>query len=185
MNLFDLIKDKFTDINFNINLFSHFLILFTFLTIFFIIFITKVSSDAINYEVTNLIQKFKPDVQNSIRQSNVDNFIIDYLQNINTVDLYSKPDNAVKNHNNGLFKMLIVSLVLLWGGFILFIIFARYSCHIDINFKDLSLENLLVFGFIGFAEYYFFTRIAAKYVPVAPSFITQKLLDTIKGSIIV
>jgi len=178
-NLKDLIINKFSDIDFNINLFSHFIILYTFLTIFFIIFISKVSSDAINGEIVRIINNFKPQIQ----QIKEDNNLNDYFQNIDTDKLYSKPDPATDNHNKGLFRMLILSLILLWSGFILFIVFARYSCHIDISFKDLSIENLIVFIFIGFAEYYFFTRIASTYVPVSPSFISQKLTESIKNTI--
>jgi hypothetical protein len=45
--------------------------------------------------------------------------------------------------------------------------------------KVLLIELVIVFAFIGVIEYYFFTNIASKYIPVKPSFLNEYIIEKI------
>jgi hypothetical protein len=120
------IKSKFMDVNFNINLFLHFLILYTFLTIFFITFISKVSSDAFNGEVTHLISEKLGEKIDKLKENTIFNSIISKLPINYIKKMYSQPDKAVTNHNKGLFNVCIISVILLWIGFIVVVLILKY-----------------------------------------------------------
>jgi hypothetical protein len=176
----ETIKSKFMNVDFNINLFLHFLILYTFLTIFFINFISKVSSDAFNGEVTNLIHNQLNNKIDNLKKNPIFSTILDFFP-INTLkQLFSQPDKAVNNYNQGLFNLCILSTALLWIGFIVVVLILKYNCNSSLAIGEIIMENLLIFSAIGFAEYYFFTRIATKFVPVEPSFITKQFFESIK-----
>jgi len=176
-----LIKSKFMDVNFNINLFLHFLILYTFLTIFFITFISKVSSDAFNGEVNHIIHNSKLHEtidQNPTIGEALENVPLDVLSK-----MYSKPDQAVTNYNEGLFNACIISTVLLWISFIVIVLILKFQCDSELKIGKIIIENAIIFTAIGFAEYYFFTKIAIKFIPVEPSFIYKQFFETIKSKI--
>jgi len=171
------------DVNFNINLFLHFLILYTFLTIFFITFISKTSYNAFNGEITNLINNQLGSRVEKLKKDPTIAFILEELPINNMKNMYSQPDKAVTNYNDGLFKMCIVSVILLWVGFIILVLILKYNCNSDLHIGSIILENAIVFSAIGFAEYYFFTRVATKFVPVEPSFISKQFFQSIKSEL--
>lgn len=182
--IFDEFKKRISTVDFNINLFLHFLLLFTFLTVFFIVFISKVSSKAFNGEVTELTGKI---VENNIKplkeNKNFEN-IVKTIPSKQLYDLYSNEDSVVKNTNAGLINNVISILIFSWILFIVVIVLLKYQCGITIHLEEIIVENLVTFAIVGLFEYYFFTRIAGTYVPVAPSFISQQFIDSIKNELI-
>ena len=179
----NLIESKFMDVNFNINLFLHFLILYTFLTIFFITFISKVSANAFNGEVTNIINhELGPKIK-KLKEDSYFSTIIENLPMNKIKNLFSKPDEAVINYNSGIFNACMISVFLLWISFIVIVLILKFGCQSKLDIGEIIFENIIIFSAIGFAEYYFFTKVALKFVPVQPSFIYKQFFESIKSEL--
>ena len=56
----------------------------------------------------------------------------------------------------------------------------KYECGSNLKIEEIIIENLIIFAFVGLVEYYFFTRIALKFVPVEPSFISKQFINSLK-----
>lgn len=167
------------DYNFLINLMLHSLILFTFLSLFFHFFISKVSKKAFNHEINgqigNVMGKFLPLLRANplydVIKQNIDKNIV--------LLPYQVPDKKVKKANNRLLRNLLIANVVGWLVFFGVIYYLK-SINAKINLLETLGENLIVFAFVGAAEYYFFTRIALKFIPVEPSFISKQFLEQLK-----
>lgn len=170
--------------NYSLNISLHVLILFSFLTIFFFAFISHLEQKTINDELTNAINGQVDSVLNNIDQYvpkgtkidwNVLNNIALKLQKESTAE---SPD-VKQNHR----KLLIIGICVIVGLFAIFssiyVYFGMYK-GMNINWKRIVTENLIVFGFVGIIEYLFFTKIAMKYIPVTPDLLSKTILDRIK-----
>jgi len=91
----------------------------------------------------------------------------------------SHNDKKVKKANNRLLRNLLIANVVGWLVFFGVIYYLK-SINAKINLLETLGENLIVFAFVGAAEYYFFTRIALKFIPVEPSFISKQFLEQLK-----
>lgn len=199
--MIEILKNIFSDVNFNINLTMHTLVLFTFLSIFFVFYISKLSKHAFDDEISHLIEeslgdkikKFKntdsninKELSNLIKESLGDKLIKDLKQvqsNFSTDKLekeWDKPDKPSEMHNKGLFNTLFFVNVLLWIGLIVVICILNMNPNSTLNIKDIVIENAVIFTFIAIVEFLFFTTIALKFIPVAPSFISQEFLNQVK-----
>jgi hypothetical protein len=174
--MFDIVKNNLYNVNFDINLFLHFLILYTFLSIFFMKFISKVSSNAFNNEVSHLINDKLKDKLSNFKTNPNFNLLTKFLPIDNLKKLLSKQDSTVKAHNDGLFNMIMLSVGLLWTALIVIILILKYNCNSNLELQKIIIDNLIVFAFVGLGEYYFFTRVALKFIPVEPSFISKQLI---------
>jgi len=179
-NNLDIIKKTFIDVNFYTNLYLHSLILFIFLSILFITFISKVSTNAFNKEISELAEK---QIHNNISSLNKDptiNNIKKYLSFDKILKYYDKPEIAAKYKNDGIFNTLLMLNGVLCLFFIILVLILKYLTNTELHIKDILIENTCAFLFIGIAEYYFFTKIAMKFIPVEPSFITKEFIEKIK-----
>jgi hypothetical protein len=175
----EIIKEKFHDINFYTNIYLHSLILFTFLSILFITFIAKVSSKAFNFEVSSMVTKQIDDKLKNVNKNQLSS--IPSLDKILTH--YSKPEIGANNNNRGLFHSVMLLNISLWISFIIFVFIIKLNKGTHLNIKDILLENMIAFVFIGMTEYLFFTKIAMNYIPVEPSFITVQFFEQIKSTL--
>ena len=174
-------KQRITNINFNVDLFMHFIILFSFLTILFIYLISKLSSDAFNGEVGHLLkdiihkntEKMKKDPS---FENNSKLLPLDKLHK-----MFKNQEPTVKTHNEALIRLIVTINALLWLFFIVLLLVLKYNCDSNLNLKEIIFENLVLFTFVGFVEYLFFTKIALKFIPVEPSFISKQFLDALKN----
>jgi len=94
---------------------------------------------------------------------------------------FSKENSTIEAMNTGLMNNVLTINILLWSVFVIGIILLS-KCY-DIHIYEIIIENLLTFLIIGLAEFLFFTQIAANYIPIAPSFMTQQLLETVKNKL--
>ena len=205
------IKDK----TFEINIMTHAVVLFIFLTIFFWVFITKIIVTALNKQIDQAIRNNFPRLVNYKFPSNLDwtkvdkivnnlnttpvfkqhlkNFInsaqkdgkipwsADFIQNIN--QQFQGEDPEIKANNKKYFIINIVvavSLVMCVGIAIFYYRRNGYS----INYKKVIIENVILFIFIGFVEYMFFTRIVSQYIPASPAYMIASAMDSIKNQLI-
>ena len=160
-------------INTSVNFGVHSLVLFTFLTIFFIYFISKLEKQAFISELTDLIE-------NAMHSLNIPFKVPDYI-NINTlINLYSKPDQTTEMYNKLLMNALVLVNIILWVALIIIIFIVKWYNWNELELSIIIIENILIFMVIGVIEYLFFTRIAFKYIPVEPSFMKKQLIQTIQ-----
>jgi hypothetical protein len=179
--IFKEAKQRITNINFNVDLFMHFIILFSFLTILFIYLISKLSTNAFNGEVGHLLkdiihkntEKMKKDPS---FENNSKLLPLDKLHK-----MFNKQDPTVKTHNEAIIRLIVTINILLWLFFIVLILVLKYNTDSNLNLKEIIFENLVLFAFVGFVEYLFFTKIALKFIPVEPSFISKQFLDALKN----
>jgi len=167
------------DLNFGVNVALHMIILFGFLSLFFVFYITKVSKRTLEKELRH-------DIENAIH-----NGLGPYRDQIGMVAeklpldtlnrMYSKPEKTMEMNNRWLFHMITAINVGLWALFFGVVTTLKYG-GVNINLKELMLENAVTFSFIGIVEYLFFTRVALKFVPVEPSFITQQFITSLKST---
>jgi len=151
-------------INFFFSLYLHIFLLFSFLSIFFWVVISKTEASTINNEIVTGISGNLKNVHIS------DKIITDtdgkYFQ------LYYEGENSnVKRNNKQLLTFNITFIILLLIGFFSAIFVGYIFCGKNINWLEIIGENILILVFVGGIEYYFFMNIASKYVPVMPSYL--------------
>lgn len=175
------ILNSFSDVNFNINILLHGLILFTILSCLFTFVISNVSTNAFNDEIFHII---KDKLNNKIlidiikKNSNLSDTILDKL-----IKHFSKPTKIVEAYNKSLFKNLLCINVLLWIFFITLVMVLKYNCKKDLHIGKIIGENCIIFLFVGIIEITFFFKIALKFIPVKPSFISTQFLQSIKDEL--
>lgn len=174
--------------DYSLNMGLHVFILFTFLTIFFFAYISKISKKTIQGALDDVIDK---QIGNFMTQvDNWDNKLNPDMQHIKwkEVDKLAQKiiDNAkgdlpeIKENNK---RLLINSMVMIGSLLLLLIgmyVYFRFFKGYDVHVRQIFMENLVIFAFIGLIEFEFFTHIASKYIPVTPDFVTTTILERIK-----
>jgi hypothetical protein len=177
---------------FIVNFLFHSIILFTILSVFFFKIIAPLSSDTINNEFTHIIKqniKSPELIQKGMHldesyikllKDNVGEYLVDPNKLISKLD---KTDATVEATNHGLRSTLIASNVFAWIAVIILILLTtKYNCCDDnVDLKFMVVENVITFTFVGIVEFLFFKKIASKFVPVAPSFISSHTFQTVKN----
>jgi hypothetical protein len=143
--------------------------------------ISKISSDAINTELSHLINEninkqldsLSP-LQKKFIKENIKDKGLDKLS-----ELYSDEDDTRKVNNYFVYSTLKITMIMLIVMFILIIATSRLLCH-KLPLKSMFMENIIIFAFVGIIEFIFFKFIILKYIPVEPSFITKYLIERIK-----
>ena len=164
-------------LNFIVNYFIHAFILFTFLSIFFIFYITKLTKKAFVEEITKLIESAMSSIKMPFNWKNLDSFNLSKL-----AEIYLKPDQTIEMYNGLLINALIIVNIIMWIGLIVIISILKFYNWEHLDLSVILLENFLIFIFIGIIEFLFFTQIAFKYVPIKPSFMKTQLLHNIQNS---
>lgn len=170
--------------NYSLNISLHVLILFSFLTIFFFAFISHLEQKTVNDQLTNAINNQVDNILNNIDKYVPDGTNIEWKV-INDIavkiqnDAIGEAPDVKQNHRT----LMIIGICAIIGLFVIFsslyVYFGVYK-GMDINWKRIVAENLIVFGFVGIIEYLFFTKIATKYIPVTPDLLTKTILDRVK-----
>jgi hypothetical protein len=186
--------DSEYNINFGLDIALHVLILFTFLTVFFFAYISKLEKQNLNNVTDGLIDEKTNDLLNTVDQwqnkLNTWNTNFDIKIDWNTVDniadnLIEKSKDQtpkIKENNDKLFKesmIIISSLFILFIGIVVFLMLLGYNIHL----KHIIIVNVIIFSLTGLVEYLFFTNVASKYIPVNPNFTTNTILDRLKKNI--
>ena len=168
--------------HFIMNIILHIIILFTFLSGFFFFFISNAEESAFKEEIGNLIE-------NNIKRIVDDNDSVkDYVREINPVlkslsGIYNHPDRFSTERNILVKFSSVFVILLLIGVFLTIFVTIKFACDFDLSIKDLVIENIIIFIFVGIIEYLFFTRIAIKYVPAPPSLLINTVINALVGRI--
>jgi hypothetical protein len=175
----------------NVNIYFHVIILFTFLTIFFFTYLSKVQKKAISDSVTSNIQ---PQINNLLSE-------VDYLDKKLSPKTYptiqwnkvedmgeniKKPDpeitNSINSNNKKLLYISIAVIASLIVGLVILIIYYK-SRGETFSIWGIVLENLVIFSFVGVIEFLFFKYVASKYIPTTPYNVSSTILDRINYNI--
>jgi hypothetical protein len=173
-----------------LNILIHVLILFSFLYVFFFAFISEKEETIMNLQITNITKDNIPHVLKSI-----DDY--DTHKKINWKELKTKCEQIIsssesenisgdiKNKNNNNLKIVggITIAVMILIIFCVYLYFNYYLSPGSIDLKMITIENIVVFFFIGIVEFIFFTNTASNYIPVYPNVIGQTILDTLKDKL--
>jgi hypothetical protein len=164
-------------LNLAANVLLHMLILFMFLSVLFIYYISGVITSALNNELSHAVKDAMATVKDKLKSS---------MQGLPVSGLekaYSIPDPVVTINNSWLFTMLMVLSVLFAVIVIMFIGFIKIYDGDKIHLKRILLENLVIFALIGVIELWFFTNVASKFVPIAPSHVKSQFIKNVNKSI--
>ncbi len=169
-------------INFTVNIAVHITILFAFLSVFFIFYVSKITQSTLNNELKSNITN---GINNSLNKLDIptNRKIKEVLNSLplNTLEkIYSNPDPIVQKQDNWLFFTVLIINIFMVFSIILTYVILRYSCNMCIPIQHIIAENLAIFGIIGVVEYLFFTRIALKFVPAPPSLLITSMFDSLK-----
>lgn len=173
------------NVNFVINIAIHVFILFCFLSILFVMYISNVAKNAFESEIHEALEKGIDKSLHSIegKKRGVIKKIIKTLPMDRIINHYNKSSKTVAINNKWLTKLIIyinvfLVLLIISGSYLL-----RWSCNQCVPLKDIIIENTIIFTFIGLVEVMFFKFVATKYIPVKPSTLINSALDSIKNNI--
>ncbi len=149
----------------------HVFLLFTFLSIFFWTIISKSESKSLYNEIDEGINSVISEIQLPKDIYTEDSY--KYLKSY-----FKGEDLTYSKNNKTLFQYNITIIVLLLITFIAIYLVRKYICKdFNMNLGEILLENIIVLIIVGGIEYYFFTQIASKYVPIVPSYMPNLLKD--------
>lgn len=172
-----------------LNISLHVLILFVFLSVFFFQYVSKLASDSINNALGSVIDTQVDKLLDTVEE--VDNMTTKYDIDWQEVDKLAKnveessEDDLpeIEKTNKQLKKIAMIMSIVLLSIFVSFYVYFRFIKGLKVSLTSVIIENLIFFSFIGVIEYLFFVKIAAKYVPVTPDFVSTTLLDRVKYNV--
>ena len=105
----------------------------------------------------------------------------DFFENLSKQ--YSGQNSDIVSSNRNLVIINIILILVVAIVFTGYVIYYKKDGYY-INWKELIIENVILFAIIGVIEYLFFTRIASKYIPTSASFISASMIDSVKNQLI-
>lgn len=168
-----------------VNITLHILILFSFLTIFFFTYLSKVEESNINNVTTDLVKSQTKDTLDFIKSNgkylpkSISNDQLSKVAN-NMENQAKNPIEYISSNNKNLIYLSIIGISLLFIILVAMIAYYVFYKKYDIGLKHILLENLVIFSIAGVIEFLFFTHIAVKYIPVTPDAATGNVIDGVK-----
>lgn len=172
-------------ISFIINLSIHVFILTAFLSTFYFLYISKLTRDHVNNELSNIISKETTKMLDKLSEKTNNNninwkFIVSEVEKLKKEYTHELP--YITEHNKKLLKHTVCFLII-FATVILFMTTYAYMKNIKIRLKFIFAENFIIFFFVGIIEFLFFTEIASKYIPVTPDTATLAVVNRVKERI--
>lgn len=164
----------------------HVIILFTFLSLFYMYYISELSKKSFDREISKNIDKF---VKKAIEETDIteienSKYLLKHIPFENFAILFEEPSQTTTLQNKWLFNSLTASIIVMWLMLFGFIFLVKGKCGKEIGNEitvvNLIKNNITTFLFIGLVEYMFFTNVAVKFIPVVPSTLTNSFFDEIK-----
>jgi hypothetical protein len=101
----------------------------------------------------------------------------------NLIESNSTPNNLITiNNQTVLYHCIYISVCLLLVSIILILTFLNKYPN-DVNISHILIENFILFGIIGYIEYWFFTTYAFKYSPLLPSELLSLINESVHNEI--
>lgn len=173
---------KINQFDTNINFVFHALILFTFLSLFYFMYIVKLTKDLFKSEMNHIMEMALATQMDELKKDKNISNLISALPLEDIKKEYIKENKTVNASNSGVSNVVITVNIMFWLFLIFIIILLKKKCEngCDINMSHILLENTIIFILIGAVEFTFFKFIASKYIPVPPSFMTTYFLQSIQ-----
>lgn len=170
-------------LEFPLNIAIHVLILFCFLSLFYIFYVSDIERTNFNDEIKSLLNQGVSSGYDQLEGN--DKTLVDYELSVLPLEklseYYSAPDEYVEEHNNMIFFTMIYVNITLFLLILFISLLLMYSCNQCISLKKILFENTLGFIVIGVIELLFFKNVGMKYVPVNPSTMTTTINDSLKN----
>ena len=142
---------------------THVCILTLVLTLFFWIVISPLAKKAVTGEIKKAINE----AAQSLPSPKMNGTLEATLKT--AANFYETPDRVTEKNNQWLLGVNVLVLLVLFGILAAGAFTIRSACGKHVPLKKLLLENLVLFGIIGFVEFLFFKVAGIKFVPVPPS----------------
>lgn len=163
----------------SMNVLIHVIILFSFLSMFFFAFVSKVEEKAFKNELGDMIEENLNKV--IMNNQEVKPYLHDISPSLKKINVLYQDDDRFTLERNILVKFsAIFTVLVLLSIFITIVATLAFGCDRKVSLKHLIIENIIIFILIGMVEYMFFTRIAIKFVPTTPSLMVNTLINTLK-----
>lgn len=171
-------------VNFTTNITLHVLFLFTILSILFIKIISKLETDAINNELTNVISD---SIENGYDKLNLNEKIligdsIRYVDFKNLIELYDREDTTRRLNNKGIYRAIYITITMLIIIIVILLLVSKKLCN-NVPIEFILKQNIIIFIGVGIIEYLFFKNIILEYVPVKPSFMMEYMVKKIQSTL--
>jgi hypothetical protein len=93
---------------------------------------------------------------------------------------FNQPSKHVAVQNKWIKRTALAITVVLMIMVTMLFVTLKYSCQTCIPFMEIIKENLIVFAFVGAVEYFFFTKIAMKFIPAPPSLMVRTFVESVQ-----
>lgn len=177
--------------NHSLNIGTHVFLLFTFLSIFFFAYAANLEKESVNKSLKSII-----DDQTGTLLAEIDSWDKRLYPektkiNWNTINEKAKKlvDESqgelpeIKENNDKLYKFGVAVIIILFILLVTFTLYFMFVKKYDIHIGAILLENFVIFSCVGVIEYYFFSKVAIKFVPITPDFVSVTILERIKKNI--
>lgn len=170
--------------NLILNTLLHVTILFLIISTFFEVYVSKIITEALNGEiVSNVVPLVKEKIE-EVNQT-TSGTITEAKRAIpfsKLYELYGKPTNETVNNNEWVTKIIIILNVFLFL-IILTMVLTSYQAGQCPPIRQLLLENLITFIFVGVIEASFFIMVISKYIPTSPTVVSTAAVGSIKRNL--
>ena len=157
-----------------------------FLTVFFILFVSELTKKAFENEIGHLIDSNLGKYIDKLEESEKEKMGL-YLRLLpidNMINKLKEPSEYVREHNKWI-RMIAIGVAIVGIMGLIGSMYLLYnSCGQCVPLMDIIKENIIVFVFVGIAEYLFFVNIAFKFVPAPPSLLVNSLINKFKKSLV-
>jgi len=173
---------KIKNVDTHLNFSFHALILFTFLTLFYFMYIVGLTKKLFKHEIDEIMEKALSPQMNEIKKDENVSKLLSMLPLDDIQEEFSTENKTVHAINNGITHVVTSVNIFLWLILIIVVIILKSTCQdgCGLHLSHIIIENILIFILIGSVEFLFFKFIASKYVPVPPSFMTTYFLQNIQ-----
>ena len=183
------------NLNIIINVLIHVAILFSFLTIIFWTYIKNIETANIQQQLGQITENSTINILNKFiafkdewNKNNPGKKIIITKEMWNKIVSWcnqeiqksSHTNEYILKHNKTIFKTVMIIMIILWSVTLFLIITAKCILKKQFPLMWIISQNICLFTIVGFLEFWFFTKVVSKYIPVSPSFISETILDELK-----
>lgn len=169
------IKLKMLWKNITFDLILHALLLFIFLAIFLFVIIVKIEKDEAINALKSPVNEISASLVTKMNDLGIDKRVVHQFGK-QLERMHSTQKCETKMNNKSLLYIVIAIGVLMAIALIFFGM--RWSQNL--NFKQIAIENIVIFVMIAALEVFFFLTVAMKYQPIESSDLQKTLLESVK-----
>jgi hypothetical protein len=169
------------------------IMIFTFLTVFFFLYVVKVEKDEFSEQLSiiidNIMSKQKGDPvsyinipTSAIPKNELEIAVMGYMDvNKRKQSVSDAAADKVVNDQNALIQSKATKALLYVWGVIILIITTLYIFKVCTSIVHIVQESLLVVAVVAFTEYTFLTFIASKYISASPNKVKREIATAVQN----